>query len=86
MHNVSEPEVYALLKFFDSDEDGLLSFQDFIQIVLPCEDNKLRNVVVQRPSHRVSRFDFLPRDIEIGLTAIIDKEICLQRRIEDAKR
>lgn len=83
---MSEHETYALLKFFDSDEDGLLSFQDFIQILLPCEDNKLRNQVVARPSHRVGRFEFLPRDIEMGLTAIIEKEICLQRRIEEAKR
>ena len=55
-------------------------------MLLPCQDNKLRNQVVARPSRRVGRFDFLPRDIEMALTAIIEKEICLQRRIEDAKR
>ena len=31
-----------LVKFFDSDEDGYLSYADFIQIVLPCDDNMMR--------------------------------------------
>ena len=34
-----------LIKFFDSDEDGFLSYADFIQIVLPCDDNVLRDLV-----------------------------------------
>lgn len=77
VHHIAEAEIYELIKFFDSDEDGRLSFQDFIQILLPCQDNKLRNSVISRPSHRVTRFDFLPRDIEMILTAIFDKEILL---------
>lgn len=32
-----------LVNFFDSDEDGFLSYADFIQIVLPCDDNMLRS-------------------------------------------
>lgn len=31
-----------LVRFFDSDEDGYLSYADFIQIVLPCDDNYMR--------------------------------------------
>jgi len=31
-----------LVRFFDSDEDGYLSYGDFIQIVLPCDNNALR--------------------------------------------
>ena len=31
-----------LVRFFDSDEDGFLSYADFIQIVLPCDDNMQR--------------------------------------------
>ena len=31
-----------LVRFFDSDEDGILSYSDFIQIVLPCDDNLMR--------------------------------------------
>lgn len=31
-----------LVRFYDSDGDGILSYQDFIQMVLPCDDNGLR--------------------------------------------
>ncbi len=63
------------MRFFDSDEDGRLSFQDFLQIVLPCEDNVLRNIAAERPSHRVGRFDFLPRDIEQALAETLEREV-----------
>ena len=53
---------------------------------LPCEDNLLRNMTLDRYAARVGRFDMLPRDIESALTAVIELEISLQRRLEDLKR
>lgn len=44
---------------------------------LPCEDNFLRNVTLDRPSGRVGRYDHLPRDIELAITAVIEGEIDL---------
>jgi|TARA_B110000305_G_scaffold173421_1_gene191651 hypothetical protein len=44
---------------------------------LPCEDNLLRNMTLDRPSRRVSRYEMLPRDIELALTNVIEKEIDL---------
>lgn len=60
IHHVQEHELFQLIKFFDSDGDNLLSYQDYLQILLPCEDNMLRNMAADRPSHRVGRYDFLP--------------------------
>lgn len=77
VYTATEQECHRLVKFFDSDEDGRLSFNDFIQIVLPCEDNFLRNVTLDRPTFRVGRFDYLPRDIETYLTEIFEKELDL---------
>ena len=31
-----------LVRFFDSDEDGIMSYADFVQMVLPCDNNMLR--------------------------------------------
>ena len=31
-----------VIRFFDSDEDGIMSYADFIQMVLPCDNNLLR--------------------------------------------
>lgn len=83
--NATENECYRLLTFFDSDEDGRLSYHDFIQMVLPCEDNFLRKFVKERPSYRVPRYDYLPRDIERGLADIFEREIDLLRRLDSLK-
>ena len=55
--HVSDSEAHALIKFFDSDGNQKLSFQEFIQMLLPCEDNVLRNITIDRPSIRVGRFE-----------------------------
>jgi hypothetical protein len=53
---------------------------------LPCEDNVLRNVTIDRPSIRVGRFEQLPRDIELAMTAVLTKEVELARRLSTLKR
>lgn len=55
-------------------------------MLLPCEENFLRNATMDRPSHRVGRFDFMPRDIEIALATVIELEVDMQRRTDDLKR
>lgn len=84
--HISEGEAYNLICFFDSDGNKRLSFQEFIQILLPCEDNVLRNITIDRPSVRVGRFDRLPVDIEHAITAVLEKEVNLARRVEGLKR
>lgn len=46
---------------------------------LPCEDNALRNMCLDRPTHRVGKYDALPRDIECGMLEVIDNELTLLR-------
>lgn len=53
---------------------------------MPCENNQLRNIALDRPSVRIGRYDFLPSDIEMALATVIEKEIDLQRRLEILKR
>ena len=55
-------------------------------MLLPCTDNVLRNITLDRPSFRVGRFDSLPYDIERNLVEIIEKEVDLQRRLDILKR
>ena len=55
-------------------------------MLLPCEDNLLRNMTIDRPASRVGRFDSLACDIESALLDVIEKEIDLQRRCETLKR
>lgn len=38
----NEVECMYAVKFFDKDEDGYLSFEDYLQMTLPCDDVKGR--------------------------------------------
>ena len=40
-------------------------------MLLPCEDNLLRNITIDRPACRVGRFDSLACDIEQALLDVI---------------
>ena len=42
-------------------------------------------MTIDRPSFRVGRYDYLPRDIEHHLAFIIEREIDLQRRLDILK-
>jgi hypothetical protein len=86
IYHCLDSELHNLICFFDSNGNQRLSFQEFLQVVLPCEDNYLRNRTLDRPSRHVSRYDYLPRDIELALSSVIEKEIDLQRRLESLKR
>lgn len=61
-------------------------FVSFQQMLLPCEDNFLRNVTLDRHAQRVGRYDFLPQDIERAMLDILEQELALQAHLEDLKR
>lgn len=86
VYSISENECFRLLRFFDSDEDGRLSYNDFNQMLLPCEDNCLRTITLERHACRVARYENLPLDIERGISGIIEREIELLRRLDNLKR
>jgi Ca2+-binding EF-hand superfamily protein len=77
--------MFQLVSFFDNNGNGSLSFTEFTQMFLPCEDNFLRNMTMDRYSARVGRYDSLPRDIEAAVTRVIEGEIDLQRRLDGLK-
>lgn len=52
---------------------------------MPCEDNLLRNITLDRPSRYVGRYDSLPFDIEKALLDIFEQEVSLQRRLDILK-
>ena len=86
VYTISEGELYRMVKFFDNNEDGRLSFTEFEQILLPCEDNCLRRMAQERRAYRVARYENLPLDIERSITGIIEREIELLRRLDLLKR
>jgi Ca2+-binding EF-hand superfamily protein len=41
VEEATEADCYLIVKYFDSDEDGYLNFQDFLQMLLPCDNQYL---------------------------------------------
>lgn len=74
-----------LIKFFDSSNEGRLQYSDFLQIVLPCDQQYLRAQATQRQSYTVGSADFLPYDVERALTKLIQKELTLAGQSEMLK-
>ena len=82
---MTEADCYYLVKFFDADLDGRLNYPDFMQMVLPCDNPKLRAQATQRPNVYINKFDYLTLDVERDLTKLIVSEITLHRKAEKMK-
>lgn len=67
----TQSDCQKLINFYDSDKNGFLNYQDFMQIILPCEDMNLRVETCNRQFFRVSRFETLPVAMEVALANVI---------------
>lgn len=76
VYHVSYDESLELIKFFSAGQQ-LLNYDDFIQIILPCEHNQLRAQTISRPSGKVGPNEYLPTDIEMCMADIFEREINL---------
>ena len=83
---MTEADCYYVVKYFDSDDDGKLQYQDFMQMVLPCENEQLRAKATQRPLAVIKENDYLTLDVERELTKLLVGEITLHRRAEKLKQ
>lgn len=79
-------ECDQLVAFFDTNSDGVLSQHEFQQILLPCENNYLKDSTLARYPWRVGRFDSLACDIESALQSVIEAELALARETDSLKR
>ena len=53
---------------------------------LPCEENGLRAATMDRPSKRIGHYDHMPRDVEMAMTSVIEKEVDLARKVTILKK
>lgn len=75
-----------VIKYFDLGQNGRLSFKDFKHIFLPCEDKALRRSLNKKPKRYCSKYDFLPRSLELDISLLLEKEIQLQKYWESEKK
>jgi hypothetical protein len=62
--DVTESACYYVVKFFDADEDGKLTYPEYLQMILPCTNLNMRAEVTQRIAGGCRREDFLSIDVE----------------------
>jgi hypothetical protein len=86
IHDVCEADCYYIVKFFDSDEDGLLGFMDFSQMILPADAPAIKAAATQRPEQRIGPKDYLTLDVERDLTNLLMGEVKMHRKTEDLKQ
>ncbi|CAI2371488.1 unnamed protein product [Moneuplotes crassus] len=79
--HVTMKDCQYLVKYFDSDEDGVLNYTDYMQLVITCDDTYLRAVVTQRDPYGVNPDEYLSPILERELAILFEKEFAYHREI-----
>jgi hypothetical protein len=75
-------ECAKVVKQFDGNNDGLLNYEDFCNMVVTNQDTSLRECVHRRPNSRAAKFERLPEPIEKAIVAILHLEVDLVKRVQ----
>jgi len=78
-------ETKALLHHYDSDTDDVLSYKEFLDIVLPKEHPDLRAFVTQRECYEITHDEYLSYETEAALAMLLEREIKLFRDVMEDK-
>ena len=69
----SENNCQAFIRRYDADNDGLLTYNEFLSAVLPQDNPTLRTIAAQRPNYDVAEDQLLSYDVEYSLAKVIDR-------------
>lgn len=65
------------IRQYDRDNDGVLSYEEFLKLVLTTTDGDLRSLVTQRANYQVRALDYLLPEIEESLARLLNMELIL---------
>lgn len=63
------------MSHYDTDKDGVLSYKEFLDIVLPKEHPDLRAFVTQRECFEIRDFEYLSYETEAALAILLALEV-----------
>lgn len=72
----------AVVGHYDSDSDGILSYKEFLEVVLPKEHPELRAHVTQRECFDIKNEEYLSYETEASMAMLFNLEVAL---FEDSK-
>jgi len=75
-------QVRAVVGHYDSDADGILSYKEFLEVVLPKEHPELRAYVTQRECFDIKNEEYLSYETEAAMAVLFNLEVSL---FEDSK-
>lgn len=76
-----ESECQQLISYFDNGNSGTLSYDDFLQIILPCDAPQLRQLVIKKQNLGRTG-DWIDIAVENELALLLYKEIVFSRQLE----
>lgn len=80
---LSSFECNYIIKYFDSTFQGYLNYQDFCQVILPCDNMSLRLMATEnRPQFRTHEWQYLSPEVEARLCRLLEREILFHLRLE----
>lgn len=62
---------------YDSSKNGLLSYKEFLEIVLPKEHPDLRAFVTQRECYDIKEEEYLSYETEVAMAILLEREIAI---------
>lgn len=74
-----------LVNYFDVDQDGQLSYTEFMQMVLPCDNLLLRSEASQREPLGLSAEGTLSPQVERLLAQFFEQEVSLHVKLDQLK-
>ena len=78
----TQSDCQKLVNFYDNERNGFLCYEDFLQVLLPCDDKSLRVETANRPFFRISRHETLPFDMENALVNVVVQELHVFKELE----
>ena len=66
-----------LVSHYDADKDGMLSYKEFLEIVLPKEHPDLRAYVTQRDCYNISEEEYLSYETEAAMAVLFEREVSI---------
>ena len=71
-----------IIKFYDKDRDNKLNYQEYLTLILPLNNSKLRQQVTLREIIPIRCTEFLPYNIEYALAQLFNKELEFNEALE----
>lgn len=73
-------EARVIISFYDSNFDGNLNYNEFINLIISESNYAMRKIARERSGYKKSYA--LPYDVEFGLVRLLERELDLARAVE----